>query len=164
MCKYYYYTFFFFHFYSYLILILIIFFLIKLPSFFQRRHCFELYTNDVVFEDNIRNIKTYGLRAYACYATLFKMYANFKFKDVNLRLLKMTEHLDESCIKVRWRVVGDQQFSMFIAFWSFPPGFPVWKTFGNPKPFSSSKESNQTYWLFDLNLTLEYLTNFFSNL
>jgi len=107
-----------------------------------------LYTNDVVFEDNIRNIKTYGLRAYACYATLFKMYAN----------------LDESCIKVRWRVVGDQQFSMFIAFWSFPPGFPVWKTFGNPKPFSSSKESNQTYWLFDLNLTLEYLTNFFSNL
>ncbi|XP_015790971.1 uncharacterized protein C6orf136 homolog [Tetranychus urticae] len=92
-----------------------------LPNFFRGPHCFEIYAEDVVLEDNIRNIKTVGLPVYKQNISLVKFYSHLKYRHVDLNVLKMTEHIEESCVKVRWRVVGSPNWTILLNYLSSLP-------------------------------------------
>lgn len=74
----------------------------------------------MVLEDNIRNIRTTGIVGYKQNATLFRMYSMVKYHKLEMKILKMTEHIDEACIKVRWRVEGLPNWQLLIHY-IYPP-------------------------------------------
>ncbi|KAJ6223491.1 hypothetical protein RDWZM_002036 [Blomia tropicalis] len=90
-----------------------------LPKFFQVPHEFRLYNRSIVFEDNIRNIRTVGLNPYAWQITLVKMGAHFKYGKVNMEVLKITTHIEDGTVRIRWRVVTYPGNSIVFAFWQF---------------------------------------------
>lgn len=51
------------------------------------------------------------------------MYGHFKYAYVNMDILKMTKHTDDSSIKIRWRISGITGFQMITKMWKFK----VWK-------------------------------------
>ena len=92
---------------------------LQLPKFFQVPHEFRLYNRSIVFEDNIRNIRTVGLNPYAWQITLVKMGAHFKYGKVNMEVLKITTHIEDGTVRIRWRVVTYPGNSIVFAFWQF---------------------------------------------
>ncbi|UXI20968.1 hypothetical protein NH340_JMT06910 [Sarcoptes scabiei] len=91
----------------------------SLVKFFKEPHNFLIYSRDVIFEDNIRNVKTVGINAYAWQITKIKVGAHLKYAKLVFKILKMTQHPEESCIKIRWRIIAYP--GNFIL-------FPFWKT------------------------------------
>lgn len=77
----------------------------QLPYVFNRPHTFDIYTKDLVFVDNIRNIKTRGIVSYALQINLIKFYYSLRYSSVKLELLNLVKHPDESYIRIRWRIV-----------------------------------------------------------
>lgn len=51
------------------------------------------------------------------------MIGHYKFAYVNMEILKMTKHPEDSTIKIRWRISGITGFSMVRQMWKFR----VWK-------------------------------------
>lgn len=76
-----------------------------LPYFFTRPHYLGIYTKDVVFVDNIRNVRTQGLNSYALQIYLIKFYYALRYSSVKLELLNLVKHPDESYLRVRWRII-----------------------------------------------------------
>ncbi|OTF80863.1 DUF2358 domain containing protein, partial [Euroglyphus maynei] len=76
-----------------------------LPHFFQKPHVFGVYNRDIIFEDNIRNVRTTGINAYAWQITKIKMGAHLKYGKVTFNILKLTQHVEDSTIKIRWRII-----------------------------------------------------------
>ena len=72
-------------------------------------------------EDNIRNIKIVGLPVYKQNIGLVKFYSHLKYHQVDLNVLKMSEHLEESCVKVRWRIVGSPNWTILLNYLSSLP-------------------------------------------
>lgn len=77
-----------------------------LPNFFKNLHPFHIYTKDVVLIDNIRNIRVRGIAKYHTQITLIKGFHAIKYTRSHLELLNLVKNQEESCIKVRWRIVS----------------------------------------------------------
>jgi hypothetical protein len=87
---------------------------------------YTVYSLDMQFEDNIRNIKTVGLEAYIKNMSLLRIMAYVKYSFAGMTVLKITQHPEDNTVRVRWRVVGTP--GMFsIGFWK--------NAFWNPKKF-----------------------------
>lgn len=88
-----------------------------MPKFFKVPHDFRIYNRGIIFEDNIRDIRTEGLNQYAWQIAKIKMGAHFKYGKVNLDLLKLTSHPEDGTIRLRWRIVTYPGNSIVLAFW-----------------------------------------------
>lgn len=102
----------------------------SLPRFFVQTHNYHLYSPDVVFEDRIRGIKTIGINSYILNLAYLKIKANLSFAHIKFHVLKATKHEDQSCIKVRWQIVGVPGLRIFFTFWRYNP-FKAQKTIEN---------------------------------
>lgn len=76
-----------------------------LPRFFIEPHPLKIYTQDVLLIDNIRGRRVQGLTKYGLHISLVKFYSLLRYNSVKLELLNLVKHPEESCIKIRWRVV-----------------------------------------------------------
>ena len=95
-----------------------------MPVFFQKPHDFSVYNRNIIFEDNIRNVRTVGMNAYAWQIAKIKMGAHFKYGKVTFNILKLTQHVEDSTIKIRWRIVSYPGNQIVFAFWKFK----LWNT------------------------------------
>lgn len=77
----------------------------ELPKFFTKPHNFSLYTRNVVFIDNTRNIKTEGINLYFLQLQLIKMYHNVRYSSLKVELLNLVKNPEESYLRIRWRII-----------------------------------------------------------
>lgn len=78
--------------------------LINVPRFFTYNHPFAYYNNDLVFVDNIRNVKTQGIARYAWRINMIKFYFVIRYSQNRMEVLNLVKNSEESFIKVRWRI------------------------------------------------------------
>ncbi|XP_060523560.1 uncharacterized protein C6orf136 homolog [Cylas formicarius] len=95
-----------------------------LPNLFNKTFDFTIYHKDIVFEDNIRHIRTKGLYNYAKQVAFLRTVGHFKFAYVNFDILKITQHPEEGTIKVRWRIKGVSALYVMLKFWKVK----VWRS------------------------------------
>lgn len=89
----------------------------RLVKFFSAPHPFGLYTKDVVFIDNIRSVRTQGISQYAIQIALIKLYYAVRYSSNKLELLSLVRVPEESCIRIRWRIItkpGIMQFFFML--------------------------------------------------
>lgn len=92
-----------------------------LPRLFVQTHNFRLYTHDLIFEDNIRRLKTKGINDYMINISMLKIKAHLSYSSVGLKLLKITKHEDEGTVKVRWQIRGISGWRVIFTFWRYMP-------------------------------------------
>ena len=56
-----------------------------------------------------------GLIAYQSEVALLKLIGNWKYAKLKFHILKITSHVEDSTIQVRWRISGQSSFNV-----SFP--------------------------------------------
>lgn len=86
-----------------------------LVRFFVAPHPYYLYTKDVAFIDNIRNVKTQGITQYALQLTLVRYYYAIRYAQRKMQLLSLVKVPEESCIKIRWRITMRPGLSRLLA-------------------------------------------------
>ncbi|KAJ8978542.1 hypothetical protein NQ317_009485 [Molorchus minor] len=91
----------------------------SLPKLFIQSLDYSIYHPDIVFEDNIRDIKTVGLYGYVKQVALLRTYGHLKFAYVKFEILKITQHQEDSTVKVRWRIRGVSALKVMLSFWKF---------------------------------------------
>ncbi|XP_022643670.1 uncharacterized protein C6orf136 homolog [Varroa destructor] len=90
-----------------------------IPKFFVSAHDFSLYTYGVVFEDNIRNVRTTGLPAYMRQLSMVRLLAHVRYAHVKMNILKVYSDPVEAAVKVRWRVDALSGLRIVILLWKF---------------------------------------------
>ncbi|XP_076628082.1 uncharacterized protein LOC143345133 [Colletes latitarsis] len=95
----------------------------ELPSLFIKTMDYGMYTQDVVFINNIRGTSTTGIVNYIKQIAFLKIVGHIKFAYVKFDILKITMHPEDSSIKVRWRIIGITGTHIFLQFWRLK----IWK-------------------------------------
>ncbi|XP_063234940.1 uncharacterized protein LOC134537915 isoform X2 [Bacillus rossius redtenbacheri] len=95
----------------------------SLPKLFVKPLEYSIYHPNIVFENNITGKRTVGLAEYMKQMSFLKIVGHFKFAYVNLEILKISMHPEDSSVKVRWRIKGISGLKVFITFWKFK----LWK-------------------------------------
>ncbi|XP_028132855.2 uncharacterized protein C6orf136 homolog isoform X1 [Diabrotica virgifera virgifera] len=88
-----------------------------LPKIFIHSLDYKIYHKDIVFEDNIRNIRTVGLYNYVKQVALLRTIGHLKFAYVKFEILKITKHPEDSSVKVRWQIRGISALRVMLTFW-----------------------------------------------
>ncbi|CAH0558838.1 unnamed protein product [Brassicogethes aeneus] len=94
-----------------------------LPKLFIQPMDYTIYHPDVVFEDRIRNITTNGLYNYVKQVALLRTVGHLKFAYVKFEIIKITQHPEDSTVKIRWQIRGISAFRVMLQFWKFK----LWK-------------------------------------
>ncbi|XP_066149305.1 uncharacterized protein C6orf136 [Euwallacea fornicatus] len=95
----------------------------SLPKIFIQPMDYSLYSKNIVFEDNIRNVRTEGLINYVRQVALLRTIAHLKFAYVKFDILKITQHPEDGTVRIRWRIVGVSGFKVMVQFWKYK----LWK-------------------------------------
>ncbi|XP_014251589.1 uncharacterized protein C6orf136 [Cimex lectularius] len=88
-----------------------------LPELFTTQHDYSIYHKDLIFENNIRGVRTVGLHYYIKQIALLKLIGHFKFAYIKLEVLKITRHPEDNSVKVRWRIRGVSSLRVILTFW-----------------------------------------------
>ncbi|XP_053988245.1 uncharacterized protein LOC128881327 [Hylaeus volcanicus] len=94
-----------------------------LPMLFVKTMDYTLYTNDIIFINNIKGTTTTGLVNYIKQIAMVKIVGHIKFAFVKLEIIKITMHPEDNSIKVRWRIIGVSGTHIFLTFWKLK----IWK-------------------------------------
>ncbi|KAI1294212.1 Uncharacterized protein HDE_06105 [Halotydeus destructor] len=78
----------------------------QLPAIFVAPMDYRIYSPDIIFEDNVRNVRTRGIQAYVMNMSTMKILSHVKYSHIRMNVLKITQHSDDFTVRVRWRVVG----------------------------------------------------------
>ncbi|CAG9859188.1 unnamed protein product [Phyllotreta striolata] len=90
-----------------------------LPTLFIKPLDYKIYHPNIVFEDHIRNIRTEGLYNYVKQVALLRTVGHLKFAYVKFEILKITQHPEDSTIKVRWQIRGISALRVMLTFWKY---------------------------------------------
>ena len=94
----------------------------QIPKLFFGAQDYSIYDPNIVFEDNIREKVTIGLQNYVINIGLLKIKSHIKYTHVKMVVLRTTQHPEEGCVKIRWRIVGAPGFfKLLTSFWKFKP-------------------------------------------
>lgn len=77
----------------------------ELPRFFVRPHNYSLYTKDLVFIDNTRNVRTEGITQYILRTQMIKIYYGLRYTSIRVELLNLVKNPEESYLRIRWRII-----------------------------------------------------------
>ncbi|OAD56991.1 hypothetical protein WN48_02790, partial [Eufriesea mexicana] len=95
-----------------------------LPLLFTRSLNSKIYTEDLIFVNNIRGTTTVGIHQYFKQISLLRLIGHIKFAYVKLGIIKMSIHPEDSSIKVRWRIAGISGTRVIFTFWRYK----IWNT------------------------------------
>ncbi|XP_041974412.1 uncharacterized protein LOC121729837 isoform X2 [Aricia agestis] len=90
-----------------------------MPNIFIKPLDYSIYHPNLIFVNNIRGKTTVGLFHYVKQIALLRTVGHLKFAYVNLEILKITVHPEDSSIKMRWRIRGISGFKVFFNFWKY---------------------------------------------
>ncbi|CAL8143664.1 unnamed protein product [Orchesella dallaii] len=91
----------------------------SLEKLFTHPMNYSVYHPDIVFIDNIRNIRTQGLAKYIQQVALLKTVGHVKFAFVRFEIINMSMSHEEGRITVRWRIKGLSGLRVMLKFWKF---------------------------------------------
>ncbi|XP_044761681.1 uncharacterized protein C6orf136 homolog [Coccinella septempunctata] len=91
----------------------------SLPKLFVQSMDYSIYHPELIYENNIRGTKTVGLYHFIKDVALLRTVGHLKYAYVKLEVLKITQHPEDSTIKVRWRVRGVSGLSVMLKFWKY---------------------------------------------
>lgn len=94
-----------------------------LPKLFIQPLDYSIYHPNLIFENNIRGMRTEGLYHYVKQVALLRTVGHLKYAYVTLEVLKITKHPEENTVKVRWRVKGISAMRVMFQFWKYK----LWK-------------------------------------
>ncbi|ODN06426.1 hypothetical protein Ocin01_00255 [Orchesella cincta] len=95
----------------------------SLERLFTHPMNYSLYHPDIVFIDNIRNIRTQGLAKYIQQVAFVKIAGHLKFAFVKFEIINMSMSHEEGRITVRWRIKGLSGLRVMLKFWKYK----LWK-------------------------------------
>jgi len=90
-----------------------------LPKLFIQSLDYSIYHPNIVFENNILGKRTVGLYEYIKQIALLRTIGHLKYAYVKFDLLKITQHPEDSTIKVRWTIRGISGFKVMFLFWKY---------------------------------------------
>lgn len=90
-----------------------------LPKLFVKPQNYSIYSQDIIFVNNVRGITTEGLANYIKQLMLLRVIGHFKFAHVKLDIIKMTMHTEDNTVRVRWRIRGVTSWKVFLTFWKY---------------------------------------------
>ncbi|XP_053678426.1 uncharacterized protein C6orf136 homolog [Anopheles nili] len=94
-----------------------------LPKLFIQPLDYSIYNPNLIFENNIRGIRTEGLYHYVKQIALLRTVGHLKFAYVTFEILKITKHPEDNTVKVRWRIRGISALKVMLQFWKYK----LWK-------------------------------------
>lgn len=94
-----------------------------LPKLFIQPLDYSIYNPNLIFENNIRGMRTEGLYHYVKQVALLRTVGHLKFAYVTLEVLKITKHPEDNTVKVRWRIKGISALKVMFQFWKYK----LWK-------------------------------------
>ncbi|XP_058834471.1 uncharacterized protein C6orf136 homolog [Topomyia yanbarensis] len=94
-----------------------------LPKLFIQPLDYSIYHPNLIFENNIRGLRTEGLYHYVKQIALLRTVGHLKYAYVKLEVLKITKHPEDNTVKVRWRIRGISAMKVMFQFWKFK----IWK-------------------------------------
>lgn len=90
---------------------------IDLPLLFVGHMDYSIYTQDLIFINNIKGTSFTGIQQYKYQIALLKIISHIRFAYIKCNILKITMHPEDSTIKVRWRIEGVSGTNIFLSFW-----------------------------------------------
>lgn len=94
-----------------------------LPKLFIQPLDYSIYNPNLIFENNIRGMRTEGLYHYVKQIALLRTVGHLKYAYVTLEVLKITKHPEDNTVKVRWRIKGISALRVMFQFWKYK----LWK-------------------------------------
>ncbi|GFR26980.1 uncharacterized protein C6orf136 [Trichonephila clavata] len=88
----------------------------SLLNFFEKPQDYSIYHKNIIFYNNIKGVVIKGLTAYIQAMYLLKVYGFLQYSKVKVEILKMTHHIEDGTIRVRWRVRGITRSKVFFNF------------------------------------------------
>ncbi|XP_061717985.1 uncharacterized protein LOC133525660 [Cydia pomonella] len=90
-----------------------------MPKLFIKPLDYSIYHPNLIFVNNIRGMTTVGLIHYVKQIALLRTVGHLKFAYVRFEVMKITQHPEDSTVKMRWRVRGISGFKVFFMFWKY---------------------------------------------
>lgn len=87
-----------------------------LPKLFIQPLDYSIYNPNLIFENNIRGMRTEGLYHYVKQVALLRTVGHLKYAYVTLEVLKITRHPEDNTVKVRWRIKGISALKVMFQF------------------------------------------------
>ncbi|XP_035233440.1 uncharacterized protein LOC118205247 [Stegodyphus dumicola] len=88
-----------------------------LLNFFEKPHDYSIYHKNIIFQNNIKGVTTKGLPAYVQNMYLIKLYGYIHYAKVKVEILKITHHIEDGTVRVRWRVNGVTRTKVLMRLW-----------------------------------------------
>ncbi|KAG5682041.1 hypothetical protein PVAND_011432 [Polypedilum vanderplanki] len=90
-----------------------------LPTLFVQPMDYSIYSPNLIFENNIRGVRTEGLFHYVKQVAFLRTIGHLKFAYVKFEVLKITQHKSDNTVKVRWRIRGISGLKVMLNFWKY---------------------------------------------
>uniref|UniRef100_A0A182QK14 Uncharacterized protein n=1 Tax=Anopheles farauti TaxID=69004 RepID=A0A182QK14_9DIPT len=94
-----------------------------LPKLFVQPLDYSIYSPNLIFENNIRGMRTEGLYHYVKQIALLRTVGHLKYAYVTFEILKITKHPEDATVRVRWRIRGISALKVMLQFWKYK----LWK-------------------------------------
>ncbi|KAF5305498.1 hypothetical protein FQA39_LY01589 [Lamprigera yunnana] len=91
----------------------------SLPKLFTHGLNYKLYHPNLVFENNILGKRSVGLYRYIRQAAILRTLGHLKYGYVSFEILKITQHPEDSTVKVRWTIRGVSGLQVMFIFWKY---------------------------------------------
>ncbi|KAF8770066.1 hypothetical protein HNY73_017637 [Argiope bruennichi] len=88
-----------------------------LVNFFKEPQDYSIYHKNIVFQNNIRGVIIKGLPAYIQTMYILKIYGYLQYAKVKVEILKITHHIEDGTVRVRWRVKGVSRHRLILNLW-----------------------------------------------
>lgn len=91
----------------------------SLPKIFIQSLDYNMYHPDIIFENNIIGRRSVGLYGYVKQVALLRTIGHLKYAYVVFEILKITQHPEDSTVKVRWTIRGVSGLKVMFSFWKY---------------------------------------------
>lgn len=88
-----------------------------LPNFFVKTLNYTIYSQNLIFINNIKGVDTKGIFNYMKQITIIRTIGHLKFAYIKLDVLKITIDPEDDTIKVRWRMSGISGLRALFTIW-----------------------------------------------
>jgi len=85
-------------------------------NFFMQAQDWDLYHEELVFQDNINGMKLVGLEKYKVLVNMMRIVAHFRFLYVKMTILSVSKEEEVGIINIRWRMVGLGMMRMLLRY------------------------------------------------
>jgi len=75
-------------------------------NLFMQTQDWDLYHEELVFQDNIRDMKVVGLEKYKVLVNIMRIVAHIRFLYVKMTILSVSKEEEAGIVNIRWRMVG----------------------------------------------------------